>query len=120
MGSVDCDEFTMASTHETGGYPKSVNLVTSGSKCAQVLTDKLDDGSANFGILADTRTAANGPTGTERCARAAISSVQDQRAFTSFPAPSWRMLDADGFLPTLPGFEHCTSTATTCNWSKIG
>lgn len=26
--SVDCDEFAMASTHESGGFPHSVNLVT--------------------------------------------------------------------------------------------
>ncbi|MFE1907995.1 hypothetical protein ACFW96_30670 [Streptomyces gardneri] len=70
VGSVDCDEFAMASTHESGGYPKSVNLVTSGSKCAQLFTDKMGDGSANFAILADTRTATNGPSGTERCGRA--------------------------------------------------
>ncbi|WP_158828113.1 hypothetical protein [Streptomyces sp. NRRL S-118] len=120
VGSVDCDEFAMASTHESGGYPKSVNLVTSGSKCAQLFTDKMGDGSANFGILADTRTATNGPSGTERCGRAAIPSVQNQRAFTGFPAPSWRMLDGDGFFVTLAGFEHCTSAATTCTWRKIG
>lgn len=119
VGSVDCDEFAMASTHESGGFPNSVNLVTSGSKCAQLFTDKMGDGSANFGILADTRTATNGPSGTERCGRAAIPSVQNQRAFSGFPAPSWRMLDGDGFFLTLPGFEHCTSTATTCTWSKI-
>ena len=23
VGNVDCDEFAMASTHESGGYPKS-------------------------------------------------------------------------------------------------
>lgn len=119
VGSVDCDEFAMASTHESGGYPKSVNLVASGSECAQLFTDKMGDGSANFGLLADTRTATNGPKGTERCGRAAIPSVQNQRAFSGFPAPSWRMLDGDGFLVTLPGFEHCTSTATTCTWRKI-
>ncbi|MER7111907.1 hypothetical protein [Streptomyces sp. NPDC000229] len=120
VGSVDCDEFAMASTHQSGGFPNSVNLVTSGSKCAQLYTDKMGDGSANFGILADTRTATNGPSGTERCGRAAIPSVQNQRAFTGFPAPSWRMLDGDGFFVTLPGYEHCTSTATTCTWRKIG
>ncbi|SDP62603.1 hypothetical protein SAMN04487981_12964 [Streptomyces sp. cf386] len=120
VGSVDCDEFAMASTHESGGYPNSVNLVTSGSKCAQLFTDKMGDGSANFGILADTRTATNGPSGTERCGRAAIPSVQNQRAFSGFPAPSWRMLDGDGFFVNLPGFEHCTSAATTCTWRKIG
>lgn len=53
----------MASTHESGGYPKSVNLVTSGTECAQLFTDKMGDGSADFGILADTRTATNGPAG---------------------------------------------------------
>ncbi|WP_421111116.1 hypothetical protein [Streptomyces sp. NEAU-S77] len=120
VGSVDCDEFAMASTHESGGFPNSVNRVTSGSQCAQLFTDKMGDGSAGFGILADTRTATNGPSGTERCGRAAIPSVQNQRAFSGFPAPSWRMLDGDGFLLTLPGFEHCTSTTTTCAWRKIG
>ncbi|MFD5747462.1 hypothetical protein [Streptomyces sp. NPDC127033] len=120
VGSVDCDEFAMASTHESGGYPKSVNLVTSGSQCAQLLADKMGDGSANFGILADTRTTANGPGGTERCGRAAVPSAQNQRVFNKFPAAAWRMLDADGFFLTLPGFEHCTSTATTCAWRKVG
>lgn len=120
VGTVDCDEYAMASTHESGGYPKSVNLVTSGSKCAQLFTDKMGDGSANFGLLADTRTATNGPSGTERCGRAAIPSVQNEQAFSGFPAPAWRLLDGDGFFVTLPGFEHCTSTATTCTWKKIG
>jgi hypothetical protein len=120
VGSVDCDEFAMASTHESGGYPNSVNLVPSGSKCAQLFTDKMGDGSANFGILADTRTATKGPEGTERCGRAAIPSTQNRQAFSGFPAPSWRMLDGDGFFVTLPGFEHCTSTATTCTWRKVG
>lgn len=120
VGSADCDEYAMASTHESGGYPNGVNLVTSGSQCAQLFTDKMGDGSANFGILADTRTATNGPSGTERCARAAIPSTQNRQAFNSFPAPSWRLLDGDGFFVTLPGFEHCTSTATTCTWRKVG
>ncbi|MFD6369555.1 hypothetical protein ACFWGM_21110, partial [Streptomyces roseolus] len=120
VGSVDCDEFAMASTHESGGYPNSVNKVTSGSQCAQLYTDKMGDGTANFGILADTRKATNGPSGTERCGRAAISSTQNQQAFSGFPVPSWRMLDGDGFFLTMPGYEHCTSIATTCTWRKIG
>ncbi|MCX4506761.1 hypothetical protein [Streptomyces anulatus] len=119
VGSVDCDEFALASTHESGGYPKSYNLVTSGTKCAQLYTDKMGDGSANFGLLADTRTATNGPSGTERCGRAAISSEQNQKAFSGFPVPSWRMLDGDGFFVTLPGFEHCANTTTTCTWKKV-
>ncbi|MFF0018818.1 hypothetical protein [Streptomyces sp. NPDC005374] len=125
VGTVDCDEFAMASTHESGGYPGTTqkpnpNLVKKGTECAQLFTDKMGDGSANFGLLADTRTATKGPTGTERCARAAIARVQNQMAFNGFPAPAWRMLDGDGFFLTLPGFEHCTSTATTCTWKKIG
>ncbi|WP_413755069.1 hypothetical protein [Streptomyces sp. MMBL 11-3] len=120
VGSVDCDEYAMASTHESGGYPKSVNLVTSGTKCAQFFTDKMGDGSANFGLLADTRTVTNGPSGSERCGRAAISSTQNQKAFSGFPAPAWRMLDGDGFFVTLPGYEHCTSVTSTCTWKKIG
>ncbi|MGI5253552.1 hypothetical protein [Actinacidiphila glaucinigra] len=62
IGPVDCDEYAMASTHESGGYPNGLNLVTSGSKCAQLFADKMGDGSANFGILADIRTATNGPS----------------------------------------------------------
>ncbi|MFG2840872.1 hypothetical protein ACGFYE_38440 [Streptomyces zaomyceticus] len=120
VGSVDCDEFAMASTHESGGYPNSVNKVDSGSKCAQFFTDKMGDGSANFALLADTRTTTNGPAGTERCGRAAIPSIQNQQAFSGFPVPAWRMLDGDGFFLTLPGYEHCTSTASTCTWRKIG
>ncbi len=88
-------------------------------RCAQLYTDKMGDGSANFGILADTRTATNGPSGTERCGRAAISSEQNQKAFSGFPVPAWRMLDGDGFFVTLPGFEHCASAATTCTWRKV-
>jgi len=120
VGAVDCDEYAMASTHESGGYPRGVNTVTSGTKCAQLFTDKMGDGSANFGLLADTRAAVNGPSGTERCGRAAISKTQNQKAFSAYPAPAWRLLDGDGFFVTLPGYEHCTSTATTCTWKKIG
>ncbi|WP_330358391.1 hypothetical protein [Streptomyces chartreusis] len=120
VGAVDCDEYAIASTHESGGYPQSVNKVTSGSKCAQFLTDKMGDGSANFGLLADTRTVTNGPSGTERCGRAGIPFEQNRKAFSGFPAPAWRMLDGDGFFVTMPGFEHCTSTASTCTWRKIG
>jgi hypothetical protein len=93
--------------------------VTSGSQCAQLYTDKMGDGSTNFGVLADTRTATQGPSGKERCGRAAIPSEQNQQAFKNFPAPSWRTLDGDGFFVTLPGFEHCASVATPCSWSKI-
>lgn len=80
VGSVDCDEYAMASTHESGSYPKSVNKVTSGSKCAQLFTDKTGDGSANFGLLADTRTATNGPTGTERCGAGEQASPSNRTA----------------------------------------
>ncbi|MER6161467.1 hypothetical protein ABT147_39080 [Streptomyces sp. NPDC001868] len=71
-------------------------------------------------LLADTRTGTNGPSGTERCGRAAMSSTQNEKAFSSYPAPEWRLLDGDGFFVTLPGYEHCPSTATTCTWKKIG
>ncbi|MEV7675861.1 hypothetical protein [Streptomyces sp. NPDC088752] len=74
----------------------------------------------NFGILADTRTAANGPSSSEGCGRAPIPSTQNQQAFNRFPTPAWRMLDVDEFFVTLTGFEHCSSAATTCTWRKIG
>ncbi|MFJ6944839.1 hypothetical protein ACISU4_09335 [Streptomyces wuyuanensis] len=119
LGTLTCDEYAMASTHESGGFPGGVNEVTGGDKCAQLYTDKMGDGSANFGILADTRTTANGPTGTERCGRAAIPGTQNSGAFNKFPAPSWRLLDNDGFFVSNPGFAHCTSAATTCAWRKV-
>jgi hypothetical protein len=61
VGTVDCDEFAMASTHESGGYRGTTakpnpNLVKKGTECAHLFTDKMDDGSAHFGIPADTRT----------------------------------------------------------------
>ncbi|MFJ5228200.1 hypothetical protein [Streptomyces sp. NPDC088400] len=118
MGSVDCDEFAMATTHESGGYPKSVNLVTSGSKCAQLFADKMGDGSANIGILADTRTAMNGPSGPSG------AGVRQSRAGRTNRCSANSRLRRGGcwtgFFLTLPGFEHCTSTATTCTWRKIG
>jgi len=67
----------MASTHESDGYPGT----------AQKPNPNL---------------VRKGPTGTERCGRAASSRVQNQMAFNGFPAPAWRMLDGDGFFVTLP------------------
>ncbi|MFF0000564.1 hypothetical protein [Streptomyces avermitilis] len=101
----------MASTHGSGGYPKSVNKVASGKECAQLFTDKMGDGSANFGLLADTRTT-NGPSSTERCGRAAISSTQNQKAFSGFPVPRWRLLDGDGFFAAL--LPHMAGRTTGC------
>ncbi|MFI0980713.1 hypothetical protein ACH4SP_27345 [Streptomyces sp. NPDC021093] len=98
-----------------------MNKVKSGTELAQLYTDKMGDGSANFGLLADTRAKTDGPVPTkELCGRAAIPSVQNQQAFSGFPAPSWRMLDGDGFLLALPGFDHCgKAPTTTCAWHKI-
>lgn len=76
-------------------------------------------GTANFGILTDTRTTTNGSGGSERCGRAAISSTQNQQAFIGFPAPAWRILDGNAFFVDPPGFNHCTLAATTCAWHKI-
>ncbi len=119
LGTRTCDEYAMPSTHESGGFPGGVNEVTGGDKCAQLYADKMGDGSANFGLLADTRVAVNGPTGTEECGRAAIPATQNSGAFNKYPAPSWCLLDKDGFFLSNPGFEHCTSAATTCAWRKV-
>lgn len=116
VGSTDCDEYAMASTHESGGFPGSVNQVSDGSKCAQLFTDKMAAPAATFGILADTRTAANGPAGTERCGRAGINSGQNQGAFSDLNPATWRLLDGDGFFVSNPGFEHCANANTTCSW----
>lgn len=45
---------------------------------------------------------------------------QNQMAFNGFPSPRWRMPAGDGFFVTLPGYEHCTSTETTCTWKETG
>ncbi|NVK80238.1 hypothetical protein HG542_21610 [Streptomyces morookaense] len=117
LGTLSCDEYAMATTHESGGFPGGVHKVSSGDECAQLFTDKMGDGS-NFGLLADTRKTENGPSGKERCGRASIPDVQNSGAFHEFPAPSWRMLDNDGFFVRNPGFEHCADTSTTCIWRK--
>ncbi|HET6356502.1 hypothetical protein [Streptomyces sp.] len=120
VGTMDCDEYAMASTHESGGFPGGVNQVSSGDQCAQLFTDKLGDGSANFGLLADTRTATNGPAWKERCGRAGIESTQNRKAFNKLNPAVWRLLDNDGFFVSNPGFEHCANADTTCAWRKVG
>ncbi|MFJ3235576.1 hypothetical protein [Streptomyces sp. NPDC086787] len=123
VGSTDCDEYAPASTHESGGFPGGVNQVADGSKCAQLYTDwafnGTGDGSTSYGLFADTRTATNGPTGTERCGRAAIDSAQNQGAFSKLQPSVWRLLDDDGLFVNTPGFNHCSGTATTCIWRKV-
>ncbi|WP_234386780.1 hypothetical protein [Streptomyces sp. ERV7] len=118
LGTLSCDEYAMATTHESGGFPAR-NQVTSGDQCAQLFADTMGDGS-NFGLWADTRTATNGPSGKEPCGRASIPDRQNSGAFHDFPAPTWRMLDGDTFFVSNPGFEHCTSVHTTCAWRKVG
>ncbi|WP_405444494.1 hypothetical protein OG350_37615 [Streptomyces achromogenes] len=116
VGTTDCDEYAMASTHESGGFPGGVNQVSDGSKCAQLFTDKMGTSATTYGILADTRTSANGPTGAERCGHAGINSAQKQGAFKDLNPATWRLLDGDGFFVSNPGFEHCANADTTCNW----
>ncbi|MEU8957979.1 hypothetical protein AB0C93_27155 [Streptomyces sp. NPDC048518] len=118
MGEPSCDEFAMASTHESGGYPDAGNkyLVSSGDKCAQLYANP---SGSSFGLFADTREDTNGPSNTEKCGRATISEPQNEGAFHKFPAPAWRMLDNDAFYLSNPGFEHCTTTSSTCTWKKI-
>ncbi|WP_369206476.1 hypothetical protein [Streptomyces sp. PU-14G] len=117
IGEVDCDEFAMASTHESGGFPGSPNQVSNGDECAQLFADKMGTGD-DFGLLADTRKAKNGPSWKESCGRAAIPSAENQAAFKKFPAPRWRMLDNDTFFLSMPGFEHCDA-GKPCSWRKI-
>ncbi|WP_431983102.1 hypothetical protein [Streptomyces qinglanensis] len=116
IGDVDCDEFAMASTHESGGFPGGPNQVSSGDECAQLFAGKMGTGS-NFGLLAETRKATDGPSWQEPCGRAAIPSEQNRRAFNKLPAPRWRMLDNDAFFLTMPGYEHCEA-GTPCSWRK--
>lgn len=119
MGSPTCDEFAMASTHESGGYPDTGNKyqVDSGDKCAQLYADP---SGSSFGLFADTRKDKTGPSNAEKCGRATIPGDQNSGAFHKFPAPAWRMLDKDAFYLSNPGFEHCTTTSSTCAWKKIG
>ncbi|SER62641.1 hypothetical protein SAMN05421870_10347 [Streptomyces qinglanensis] len=73
---------------------------------------------SNFGLLADTRKAATGPSGKETCGRGAIPSQQNQEAFSKLPAPRRRMRDNDEFFPTMPGYEHCEA-GKPCSWSNV-
>ncbi|WP_353940127.1 hypothetical protein ABII15_00050 [Streptomyces sp. HUAS MG91] len=118
LGEPTCDEFSMASTHESGGYPDAGNKyqVADGNECAQLYAAP---SGSSFGIFADTRTDKSGPSTAEKCGRATIPGTQNEQAFTDLPAPSWRMLDGDAFYLSNPGFEHCTSTSSTCAWKKI-
>ncbi|MFD7338460.1 hypothetical protein ACFV98_20990 [Streptomyces violascens] len=117
IGSTDCDEYAMASTHESGGFPGSVNHVSSGDQCAQLLQDK---SLTDFGLFADIRTAKNGPTGDTLCSRATINSAQNQGAFSKLQPSAWRLLDNDGFFVDLPGYAQCVGSGTdkTCAWRK--
>ncbi|GGM23349.1 hypothetical protein GCM10010129_79670 [Streptomyces fumigatiscleroticus] len=100
LGTLSCDEFTMASTHESGGFPGPYR-VDSGNKCAQLYADKRGTGS-NFGLFADTRTATNGPAWTETCGRASIPDVQNSGAFKYLQPSVWRLLDNDEFYVSNP------------------
>ncbi|WP_049714186.1 hypothetical protein [Streptomyces caatingaensis] len=119
VGTMDCDEYAMASTHESGGFPGGLNQVSNGDQCTQLFTDKMGDGSANFGLLADTRKATTGPTWKEKCGRAGIESTQNRQAFRKLNPTIWRLLDNDGFIVSNPGFEHCANADTTCAWRKV-
>lgn len=120
LGALGCDEYAMASTHESGGFPGGINQVTNGNQCAQLFADKLAGGSADYGLLADTRVAKKGPTWKEKCGRAAIPRTQNEGAFKKLQPSVWRLLDGDGFFVSNPGFEHCANATTTCAWRKIG
>ncbi|MCF3132410.1 hypothetical protein [Streptomyces olivochromogenes] len=120
VGATDCDEYAMASTHESGGFPDGVNQVSRGDQCAQYFTDRMTNGNTEFGLFADTRTATRGPSGKERCGRAAINSTQNEKAFSKLPVAKWRLLDNDGYFVNLPGYAHCQGADKTCTWKKTG
>jgi hypothetical protein len=120
VGATDCDEYAMASTHESGGFPGGVNQVSGGDQCAQYFTDRMTNGNTEFGLFADTRTATRGPSGNERCGRAAINATQNEKAFSKLPVARWRLLDNDGYFVNLPGYAHCQGADKTCTWKKIG
>lgn len=91
--------------------------VSSGDQCAQLYANP---SGSSFGLFADTRKDKNGPSTAEKCGRATIALDQNTGAFHTFPAPAWRMLDNDALYLSNPGFEHCTTTSSTCAWKKIG
>jgi hypothetical protein len=118
LGALSCDEYAMASTHESGGFPGGPNQVGSGNDCAQLTADKMGTGTS-FGLLADTRVATAGPS-WEKCGRASIPTAQNTEAFKNLNPALWRLLDDDGFFVRTPGFEHCANANTTCAWKKVG
>ncbi|MYW62481.1 hypothetical protein GTY65_00030 [Streptomyces sp. SID8379] len=71
-------------------------------------------------IVHELTVKKDGFASTEKRGRATIPGTQNSGAFHTSPAPAWRMLDNDPFYLSNPGFEHCTSTSTTCTWQKIG
>lgn len=120
VGTTSCDEYAMASTHESGGFPQSPNKVTDGSQCAQLYTEAVSGGNTAFGMLADVGQQPGGLSTHEKCGRANLPADQNSGAFRGYPVPDWRMLDNDGFFVDTPGFDHRKEDVVTCDWEKIG
>jgi hypothetical protein len=105
VGPTGCDEYVPASTHESGGFPGGVNQV-SDNQCAQRYThwsfNGVGDGSTLFGLFADARTAANGPTGPGAAAGRRPTRRRTRGPFHKLQPSVWRLLDGNGFFADTP------------------
>ena len=114
---ASCDEYAFATTNESGGVP--TNGVTSGDQCAQYYATPLND--TTWTLRYDDNYPL--PTWSERCGRASIPLAQNTGALAPFGRTGgfvWynRMLGNDPFWLATPGFDHCTSTDTTCTFQR--
>ncbi|MEU1704511.1 hypothetical protein ABZ478_03795 [Streptomyces sp. NPDC005706] len=112
-----CDEFTFASSYNSGGMPKEMegtNPVSSGDKCVQTYATKAG---TTWHLYDDIRTT--GPTWKEVCGRSAMSGWVNSASMQRFPtfARQLRLLDQDLYFVRTPGFEKCDAdkAVVTCD-----
>lgn len=112
---VSCDEYSYASSYNSGGMPssmKGLNEVPSGDACVQTVATRV--GAGEWRLRDDWRLSA--PTWNEVCGRSAMSSWLNSTsmggAFSGGFAGKYRLLDKDEYWVDFPEFRHCdTSTA---------
>ncbi|WP_234384837.1 hypothetical protein [Streptomyces sp. MMG1121] len=111
---MSCDEFSYASTYNSGGMPApdGLNPVSSGDQCVQTYSQRTQTDVWHF--YDDMRQAA--PTWKEVCARSAMSNWMNTQSMQPFPTqftqPN-RLLDRDAYWYYAPEFAGCSATAAT-------
>ncbi|MEV0416390.1 Tat pathway signal protein [Streptomyces sp. NPDC050448] len=105
--SRSCDEFAFAGTYESGGMPTAMNgrnQVASGDACLQTVARRV----AGVPKLEDDERSSL-PTFQEVCGRSSMSGFVNSGSMNRFGgfAEYFRLLDADAYYVSVPGFEHC-------------